>query len=174
MITKLAIPLMFLMTAFAGSSLSDEEATKLANGFKAALGKTLKQKLQTEGPVVAIDYCSQKAMPITRDYADKHSIQIKRITTRFRNPQGGLTEDEEAILKLMEKDSEDGQLKPLYRKGDSVYQPLLIEAACLICHGENVAPPVLEALNARYPRDQARGYKLGQVRGAIAISRAGI
>ena len=168
-------PLMLLLLAFtaiAGATLSDAHVTKLANGFKAALGKTLKEKLQSEGPVAAIDYCSEKAMPITAGYAEAHQIEIRRITTKFRNPDGKLLAGEQALLERMEADAEAGDLKPLYRLDEWAYQPLVIEAPCLICHGENLAPPVLEALNARYPKDQARGYALGQVRGAVAISEA--
>ena len=45
------------------------------------------------------------------------------------------------------------------------------EAICLTCHGENLAQPVIDALQQYYPDDMATGYQLGQVRGAISLSR---
>ena len=45
------------------------------------------------------------------------------------------------------------------------------QAICLTCHGENLAQPVIDALRQYYPDDMATGYQLGQVRGAISLSR---
>jgi hypothetical protein len=44
-------------------------------------------------------------------------------------------------------------------------------ALCLTCHGANLAVPAQEALLQYYPDDLATGYQLGQVRGAISLSK---
>jgi hypothetical protein len=46
-----------------------------------------------------------------------------------------------------------------------------VEAICLTCHGQNLSQPVIDALQQYYPDDMATGYQLGQVRGAISLSR---
>jgi hypothetical protein len=43
-------------------------------------------------------------------------------------------------------------------------------AVCLACHGQTLAPEIQEALDTDYPHDRARGYELGQIRGAFSIT----
>jgi hypothetical protein len=42
---------------------------------------------------------------------------------------------------------------------------------CLTCHGEDLSGPVRATLEKYYPDDWATGYSLGQVRGAISLSK---
>ena len=42
---------------------------------------------------------------------------------------------------------------------------------CLVCHGTQIAPQVLEKLDALYPRDEARGFSAGDIRGAFTITQ---
>jgi hypothetical protein len=42
---------------------------------------------------------------------------------------------------------------------------------CLACHGSSIAPAIAATLDEAYPDDQARGYKLGDVRGAFTLSK---
>jgi hypothetical protein len=46
-----------------------------------------------------------------------------------------------------------------------------VEAVCMNCHAENVSAEVEAALKAAYPQDKARGYSLGQIRGAFSLAR---
>jgi hypothetical protein len=46
-----------------------------------------------------------------------------------------------------------------------------VEAVCLNCHAAEVEPEVEAALREKYPSDKARGYELGQIRGAFSLSR---
>jgi hypothetical protein len=40
---------------------------------------------------------------------------------------------------------------------------------CLKCHGTDIDPAVAAKLDALYPKDMARGYKAGDVRGAFTL-----
>ncbi|MDE0059891.1 MAG: DUF3365 domain-containing protein [Defluviicoccus sp.] len=40
---------------------------------------------------------------------------------------------------------------------------------CTVCHGTNIAPEVAAALDALYPDDLARGFEVGDIRGAFSI-----
>ena len=40
---------------------------------------------------------------------------------------------------------------------------------CLACHGTKIDPVVAAKLTELYPRDQARGYKVGDIRGAFTF-----
>ena len=52
-------------------------------------------------------------------------------------------------------------------------KPLTVQPPCLACHGpeEGIAEEVRAALTQRYPHDQAVGYRLGDLRGAVTIKR---
>ena len=40
---------------------------------------------------------------------------------------------------------------------------------CLACHGSNIAPNVSARLDALYPDDRARGFAVGDLRGAFSV-----
>jgi hypothetical protein len=42
---------------------------------------------------------------------------------------------------------------------------------CLKCHGEKIDPDVEASLKQNYPRDKARGFKEGDIRGAFTITQ---
>ena len=50
-------------------------------------------------------------------------------------------------------------------------QAQAVEPLCLVCHGKGLSDEVQDALEQYYPDDTATGYSLGQVRGAISLSR---
>jgi hypothetical protein len=49
--------------------------------------------------------------------------------------------------------------------------PPLDKMPCLKCHGENIDPKITAKLDEIYPHDQARGYTVGQIRGAFTITK---
>jgi hypothetical protein len=42
---------------------------------------------------------------------------------------------------------------------------------CLTWHGEDLDPEIAAAIDARYPDDQARGFAMGDIRGAFTVRR---
>ena len=42
---------------------------------------------------------------------------------------------------------------------------------CLLCHGETIDPDIAAAIDKAYPEDQARGFSLGDIRGAFTLSK---
>jgi hypothetical protein len=42
---------------------------------------------------------------------------------------------------------------------------------CLTCHAEAIAPEVETKINQLYPADRARGYRVGDLRGAFTLSK---
>ena len=50
------------------------------------------------------------------------------------------------------------------------YKPIVINnEACLKCHG-NVEGDLAKVIKATYPEDRATGYKMGDLRGMIAVT----
>ena len=52
-------------------------------------------------------------------------------------------------------------------------KPLVVKPVCLNCHGseEKIPETVKAELDVMYPFDQARNYKIGDLRGAISIKQ---
>ena len=44
--------------------------------------------------------------------------------------------------------------------------------ACLACHGGSIKPELAALIDQYYPEDEARGFKLGELRGAFTLRRA--
>jgi len=59
--------------------------------------------------------------------------------------------------------------KKEFRFMKAIGMPPLEQMPCLKCHGENIDPKVAAKLDELYPNDKARGYKVGDIRGAFTI-----
>lgn len=158
-----------------------QDAQQTAQTFTQELGGTLKQHIQTQGVVSAIPFCKQVAPAI----ANKHSTEtkvVKRVSTKARNRTQGIpdaweqnalasfaqqvqTAAKDAPLEQSQVTTENGQRYFRYAKA------IKIQAMCLKCHGQeqDIAPDVRNALSINYPQDIARGYKEGDLRGAVSI-----
>ncbi len=60
--------------------------------------------------------------------------------------------------------------------GESYFRymkPLAIKPVCLACHGsdEQIPEAVKTELKTMYPYDQAKNYKVGELRGAVSIKQ---
>jgi len=43
---------------------------------------------------------------------------------------------------------------------------------CLACHGSSVQPELNDHIQTLYPKDQATGFELGQLRGAFSLTKS--
>lgn len=152
-----------------------QEATKhLIDTLKSALSKSIK----ANGPIGAINICNMKATPLT-DYVAKvspYSIEIKRTTSKYRNPENAPDIFEKKALQTFENSPElpvfyiqeitDGAESFFY-----YYQPLKMVAVCIICHGDPSAmnEDLVNVLKEKYPADLALGYKEGEFRGLVRV-----
>ena len=48
-------------------------------------------------------------------------------------------------------------------------KPIVLEPACLTCHGSGLEQNLAETIAERYPRDSAVGYAVGDLRGAFVV-----
>lgn len=175
-----SLPLL-LVTATASYGEVDQasleaEARSLAAAFIGQLKPQLQGALKAGGPVQAIEVCSQTAPAIASQMSESSGWQVKRVSLKPRNSNLATADAWEAEVMetfgrrqkagedpadLYASELEDGQYRYMQAQGT--------EAVCLMCHGEQLAPPVEAALATHYPDDVARGYSLGQVRGAISL-----
>jgi hypothetical protein len=52
-------------------------------------------------------------------------------------------------------------------------KPIVVQPQCLLCHGpaEHISEEIKTMLKTTYPFDQATGYQVGDLRGAVSIKR---
>lgn len=60
-------------------------------------------------------------------------------------------------------------LGPAPDGGTRYMRAIVLQPLCATCHGATLAPPVAEAVAARYPDDRAVGFEVGELRGAFLI-----
>ncbi|NOX38353.1 MAG: DUF3365 domain-containing protein [Calditrichaeota bacterium] len=160
------------------TAFGDSVATMLMKTLK----KAVLEAMEAGGPVNAIQVCNTKALPLTRGVAGRFErpVDIKRTSTRIRNPENQPDSLEKQVLVYFEKQlRETGTLPPYVAqvivKGDTryyrYYKPMKVAPLCLTCHGDpkNMGEPLRETLKRLYPRDQATGYQEGDFRGVIRV-----
>jgi len=159
--------------------LEKKMAKKAIKKLMKNMQKNFKSAMQKNGPVGAVDFCSNNAENIINQVnkSFKKNITIKRVTLKPRNPKDLAKDDEKEILTALEKLKQNKVLLPklLIQKIDKthtkVYKPIIVKAKCLICHGteDKLDKKAYEAIKEKYPNDKAIGYKVGDLRGAFVV-----
>lgn len=151
---------------------TDAATLARAEAAAAELGRTLRERLlgamAEGGPARAAEVCSSEAPTITAAIAERTGVRVGRGSLRMR----GATPPPAWVLAWL---TAQGERPAAGVEGFSrieegharVLRPIAIEAPCLTCHGESLAPEVAAVLDARYPGDRARGYAAGDLRGAL-------
>jgi hypothetical protein len=152
------------------------------NGAESAaktLGKRLRERLSAAmvdgGPKVAIDVCLHDAPHLREQVTKETGARVGRSSLRLRTPKDAgpawvsdwLRAQGERKTSGIAKWTQIAQTQegPVAR----VILPIEIEAACLPCHGpkDTLDSEIRARLMAAYPEDQAVGYTLGDLRGAL-------
>jgi hypothetical protein len=163
-----------LATACGGTPPDDAAALARAKAFQQALKQELMAAMAAGGPVRAVAVCSERA-PALAQAASTDGWRLRRVGTKTRNITNSPSKaDGEALDRLLAdatapfvRSDGDGDGDVHWRH----YVPLRVEAACLLCHGQKagMSSELQQALAARYPQDDAVGYALGDLRGAIVV-----
>ncbi len=158
-----------------------QDAQKTAQAFMQQLGGTLKQQIQSQGLVSAIPFCKQAAPAIANQYSTDVRT-VKRVSTKARNRMQGIPDawEEQALANLTQQVLTKTADAPIefsqitIENGAKYYRyakAITVQDICLQCHGQpqDMSTDIVNALDKHYPNDIARGYKLGDLRGAISI-----
>ncbi|QSZ42109.1 DUF3365 domain-containing protein [Sulfurimonas aquatica] len=155
--------------------LGDKGSMMLAS----TLMKKMKKKIKGDKVMQAFEFCSNEAYTLTESVNKKlpNGVKVKRVSSKFRSPANAPLENEQKILDAIENLKEANLILPEYfiEKIDNhtynYYKPLLINnKACLKCHGTLKDIEVKRAISQRYPIDNAVGYEMGDLRGAIIVT----
>ncbi len=154
-----------------------------AKTFMESLKSVLIKEIQTNGIMNAVSVCSDTAQILTNNYGVSKGIYIKRVSFKNRNPLNVPDDFESKVLKMFEEKFNKNQLKPEREyveliEQNGVYKvrymkPIFVQPECLNCHGteEQISPQVKNLINKVYPNDKAKGYKMGDLRGAVSIQK---
>lgn len=156
-----------------------DQARQLVKRFAGQLKPKLKAAMQSGGPAHAIEVCAEQAPSIANQLSEESGWQIKRVSLKPRNIVTAKPDEfEQRVLTDFESQRLAG--KPVAEMAFAgidngrfrFLKPQPVEAVCLACHGENIAPDVKAALTRFAPGDTATGYQLGEIRGAFSLSKA--
>ncbi|GMU95296.1 DUF3365 domain-containing protein [Ignavibacterium album] len=154
-----------------------------AKSFMESLKSVLIKEIQTNGIVKAVSVCSDTAQVLTNNYGISKGIYIRRVSFKNRNPLNVPDEFETKVLEMFEEQFRNGQLKPESEYAEMIedngiykvryLKPIFVQPECLNCHGseEQISPQVKEVINKIYPDDKAKGYQMGDLRGAVSIQK---
>ncbi len=166
--------------------ITEELKTSLrsdAKSFMESLKSVLIKEIQTNGIVKAVSVCSDTAQVLTNTYGISKGIYIKRVSFKNRNPLNVPDDFEAKVLKMFEEQFKNGQLKPETEYAEMIevngvyklryMKPIFVQPECLNCHGaeDQISPQVKEVINKIYPDDKAKGYQMGDLRGAVSIQK---
>jgi len=167
--------LLSLLLLAAPPTEEEQRARDAVRDLSAVLRQLLGEELKRGGIDGAVKMCSESAQTVTAEFAKERGLEIKRVSQRYRNSNDRPDEFEMRILAAwaktgkaetyIERVTENG--RPWLR----LMEPIRIQAMCLGCHGaaDQIPAEVKAAIDERYPRDKATGYKAGDLRGAFSV-----
>lgn len=151
-----------------------KEAAALIPAFAEHLMSTVKQAKEEGGPVAAVGACQTLAPEIT----DKHSTtdwKIGRTSLKTRNSDNAPDAWERSVLEQFAERAAKGEDAKTISYAETVngqfrmMKAIPLQEDCLGCHGTDIKPEIAAALDEKYPDDQARGYAVGDIRGAFTL-----
>jgi hypothetical protein len=158
-----------------------DESRLAIKSFAGQLKAELMVGMQKGGPLQAMTVCHEVAEEIASDNAKKLGWEISRTSLKPRAINNSPDAWEAAVLTAFEQRKAAGEpIKKIDRaevvsnNGQSQFRymkAIPTQSLCLTCHGENIAADVATKIDQLYPNDKARGFKLGDIRGAFSIIR---
>ena len=152
-------------------------AAVLADAYQTALQAELSAALKQVGPVGAIGVCQSTAPAIAKDMSAKGDLAVSRIARRNRNPGNAVPAELDALYQQLERQPVKNGAPHVVTatiSGRDVFMRALPmkDQPCSQCHGTDIAPDVAAAIKASYPDDRATGFAVGDLRGAMLVTRS--
>ena len=115
------------------------------------------------------------------DLSEKTGWDVARTSLKLRNPANQPDAWELAVLNKFEERKAAGEDPAQIAYGEVIEQDgkktfrfmkaIPTAELCLSCHGSELSPELQAQLDQLYPTDQARGYQLGDIRGAFTLQK---
>ncbi len=159
-----------------------QQARVHAKALGGALKSRLKQAIQSGGLEAGVEECQLAAEPIAEGLS-QNGWEVGRTALKVRNPNTAPDEWEREQLalftSLLEKAKLEGKQPSMPMdtseydsdSGEFRYMMAIQQGqVCMACHGGQVAPSVKETILKHYPKDEATGFELGELRGAFTLT----
>lgn len=154
-----------------------ERGLQYALSTKTVLGKNLMVAIQKDGTIAALQFCNEKAYPLTDSMAIVHKVNINRVSDKPRNLNNKANKEELEYIQIFKNDSKNNkESQPIAiesSKKVNVYYPIKTSGMCLQCHGmpnKQISDSTFLEIQKLYPNDKAVGYDINQVRGIWHVS----
>lgn len=154
------------------------EAQKIVKMFAGTLKPKLKKAIKSGGLEHAINICAIEAPKIAKDLSAKTGWNVKRVSLKPRNKESATPDAfEKKILEQFNERQIKGELPSSISYSEVIDDKFKfmkaqgIQGVCLNCHGKSINTNVKEAIAKHYADDVATGYSLGQIRGAISLTK---
>lgn len=152
------------------------EGAALLPAFGQHLMATVKSAMQSGGPLKAVEACQLLAPEIAAQHS-QNPWKVGRTSLKVRNPANTADAWEKQVLEQFAKRAAAGEpiteLSHAEKVGGEfrMMKAIATGEPCLACHGKNIEPSLAAVIDVRYPQDQARGFALGELRGAFTVRR---
>lgn len=155
-----------------------------AMDYMKELKGVLIEQIQTGGVLQAVSVCSDTAQVLTNEFGLSKGLFIRRVSLKNRNTNNYPDDFEKGVLnrfQLLHQNNgltSETEYAEITTEDDIKYlrylKPIVIQAECLNCHGNesDMMPEVNKLITQKYPDDKAKGYKTGDLRGAVSIKTA--
>jgi hypothetical protein len=154
-----------------------EIGSSYAMQTKAVLGKNLMKAIQEKGTDNALEFCHERAYPLTDSMSQALQVAIKRVSDKPRNPNNQANEKELKSIETFKQQLAKGEkITPIVDKNEGLitaYYPIETNKMCLQCHGkalEDIKLSTLEKIKEKYPEDKAKGYKENELSGIWVVA----
>lgn len=144
--------------------------------FSGRLRAALQSAMREGGPVAAIEVCHQQAPAIATAVGAERGLLVRRTGVRLRNPGNAADPVDQRLMEDFARQLAGGAdpagLEDLSPTADGrlrYTRAIPVEAVCLACHGETIAPAISAAIKSHYPDDRATGFQTGQLRGLLVV-----
>jgi len=175
-----AIPLS-AMAADADTQARVDKAKAAIQDFAGTLKGELEKAMKEGGPLNAINVCNKTAPALTDMKSQEHGLKLSRVSLKNRNTGNAPDAWEQGVLAKFEERKAAGEdvqamaysevVEMDGRKQFRFMKAIPTGEVCLKCHGEAIDEKVAAKLDELYPDDKARGFKLGDIRGAFSVTQ---
>ena len=152
------------------------EGAALIPPFGQHLMSTVKSAMVSGGPVKAVEACQLLAPEIAGQHS-KQPWKVGRTSLKVRNPANTADAWEKQVLEHFAERAAAGEPVTELSHAEVVggefrmMKAIATGEPCLACHGKNIQPSLAAVIDVRYPEDEARGFALGELRGAFTLRR---
>ncbi len=162
--------LLMAPAAYGAENALLEKSRQLTVEYATQLQAALQESLKSGGPAAAIGVCAELAPQIASDLSRQSGAKVRRTSLRFRNPGNAPDSWEARALERLESTNGNEIFEADASGGARYLKAITTAGVCLACHGDALAPEIESELATAYPHDRARGFKVGDLRGAFSVS----